>query len=319
MMEPIGPDRAAPAAALENTGIYYDWSARRPLTTADGCSFAEWPQVAGRYAFARHPDGFLVFLPSDRLTDEDEYAPGASYSLQSQLDQPFHRRRAQCTSELLAEALQEASAARRVLDVGCGAGHVTSYLRAAHPQAEFLGLDHSVSAIRHAKEAYPGIEFVVADGFAPPFPPDYFDVVVCNNLWEHLTDPIRLLEAAGRVTRPGGFFILSTPSRYRMGNVLRVLARRPVRFVSPLHVTEYSVGQVCEQLRFGGYEPVRVHSRPIAAGSYPLKFRVVHAVFKPPLWVVARILGLRHSLEETVFFLARRGSRPSVRTGGGAE
>jgi hypothetical protein len=75
-----------------------------------------------------------------------------------------------------------------------------------------------------------------------------------------------------------------------------------VVFVSRHHVTEYTVGQVKEQLAYGGFEVRRILSRPISAGS--IKANVAR-------WVLSNlisIIGSHHQLEATVFYLAQEST-----------
>ena len=68
------------------------------------------------------------------------------------------------------------------------------------------------------------------------------------------TTPLQMLKKIERSLKPGGHLIISTPSRYRLPNLIRVLVGKPIVLGSRQHVTEYSVGQVMEQLKYLGYE-----------------------------------------------------------------
>jgi hypothetical protein len=108
------------------------------------------------------------------------------------------------------------------------------------------------------------------------------------------------------VLRPGGHVIISTPSRYRVSNLLRVVSGRRVNFISKLHVTEYTVGQVIEQLRFGGFDFVAHFDRSVQPRTRSLTHFVAFRVIKPILSALLRLIGSHHSLESTVFYLARK-------------
>jgi len=69
--------------------------------------------------------------------------------------------------------------------------------------------------------------------------------------------------------------------------------------MSEYHVTEYTVGQVIEQLRFGGFEVIKVFSKPIR-DNY-LQFILVK-ILSP----ILALIGSHHQLESTVFYLAGR-------------
>jgi len=280
---------------------YYDYAKRRAIDVdKHGCQLADWEDRYGTASFARHPDGFLVFLPPWEINPSDEYSGADPYAVESGLEGDFQRRRVQCTLELVRTAVQRLGGGARILDLGCGQGHITSKLREALPEAEIAGLDYSISAITYANKKFPGIDFIVASAYQCPYRPSYFDIVLCNNLWEHVPDPLLLLSKIGRVMNPRGFLIISTPSRYRWGNLVNVIRGKPIQFMSEHHVTEYSVGQVIEQLRYGGFEVLRCYSKPYKSEN--LKFEVAKKLFS----LFASVTGSHHQLESTVFYLAQR-------------
>ena len=72
--------------------------------------------------------------------------------------------------------------------------------------------------------------------------------------------------------------------------------------MSAQHITEYSVGQIIEQLDALGYDLVEQMAPPIDPGS--ARARLVQKVVSRMLqW-----MGSHHSLESTVFYLARKGT-----------
>lgn len=291
---------------------YYNADEGRFLRREDGCPLRDWRTCGDSFKFAMHPRGFLVFLHSSQLEKRDEYDGHDPYGVFNESGSvgAFHERRFTGTISLVQEALRHAPGRSRILDVGCGRGHITAEILKRFPFAEVSGLDCSISAIAAASERYKGIDFVVADAYRPPYAPEYFDIVVCNNIWEHVPDPLRLLESLNRILTAEGYLIISTPSRYRLGNLARILMGKPVKFISPHHVTEYTVGQVIEQLRFGGFEAKAYSSRlrvPINDLTDLILRKVWGPLVRAYLWVIAS----HHSLEWTVFYLARKMSLPT--------
>jgi 2-polyprenyl-3-methyl-5-hydroxy-6-metoxy-1,4-benzoquinol methylase len=236
------------------------------------------------------------------LKVSDEYADSDPYTVEQNINSEFHTRRIELTVELVREAVSLRQNTPQILDLGCGQGHFTEKIRQALIGAKVTGLDYSVSAIEYAHEHFPEIDFEVGDAYESPYARSFFDVVVCNNLWEHVPDPLFLLSRIKRTVKPGGYLIISTPSRYRIGNLVRILRGKPVALISRHHVTEYTVGQVKEQLAYGGFEVKRVLSRPISAGS--LKANVARMVFSKFISMV----GSHHQLEATVFYLAQEAA-----------
>jgi 2-polyprenyl-3-methyl-5-hydroxy-6-metoxy-1,4-benzoquinol methylase len=205
-------------------------------------------------------------------------------------------------------AIAEGGRNVRILDLGCGQGHITSKIQENFQSAEISGLDYSISAIEYAVALFPQIDFAVGNAYDPPYSEGYFDIVVCNNLWEHVPDPLFLLKEIRRIIRSGGFLIISTPSRYRLENIVRVMRGKSVRFMSPLHVTEYSVGQIIEQLEFGKFEVIRIDSEPVITKNTTIKSLIINGVILPIIRVSLKITGSHHCLESTVFALAERSA-----------
>jgi len=216
---------------------YYDYPNCRPINIeSDGCDLAEWDRLYGDCSFAWHPKGFKIFLPPDRLLACDEYSEGDPYTVN--MHSEFHTRRIDLTVELVRTAVSSIQGTPEILDLGCGRGYITEKIRQSIRCARISGLDHSVSAIEYAHTHFPLIDFVVGDAYDPPYSPGFFDVVVCNNLWEHVPDPLFVLSRIRRITKPGGYLVLSTPNRHRLSNLLRVLRGKPVTFMSQHHVTD---------------------------------------------------------------------------------
>lgn len=287
-------------------GKYYSWKLKRVLSHNDGCSYDDWQKEPNDFSFSVNLKGFFIFVPFCELSSSDEYSDGDPYRVEINLNSQFQRRRIEATLDLLVKVSHRNGSSLRILDIGCGEGYITSEIQKKFPKAEISGLDYSLSSIVTAVDKFPGIDFVVANAYDPPYAPNYFDVVVCNNLWEHVPDPLVLLDKIRRITKPGGYLIISTPSRYRTSNLVRALFGRAIRFNSKLHVTEYTVGQVIEQLRFGKYKVEKVLSKSISNEGQSIQGIILYTFVKPILKFFLSIVSSHHSLESTVFYLAQK-------------
>lgn len=67
--------------------------------------------------------------------------------------------------ELISAVPLEATAVRRIVDLGCGPGHLTKYLRRRWPDAEIIGIDSSSEMIDQANTTNddPQVRYEVAD------------------------------------------------------------------------------------------------------------------------------------------------------------
>jgi SAM-dependent methyltransferase len=111
---------------------------------------------------------------------------------------------ARATAQAIEPLLDAAGvrAGTRVLDVGCGLGHLAA--AAVARGAAVTGTDLAEGMLEAARARHPGIEFVRGDGEALPFEDATFDAALAAFVINHLPDPERGAAELIRVTRPGG-------------------------------------------------------------------------------------------------------------------
>ena len=91
---------------------------------------------------------------------------------------------------------------RRLLDVGCGTGHLAA--AAARRGAKVLGVDFVESMVARAQANYPEVAFRQGDAEALDCDDASFEAVVCSFALLHLSDQEAAVAEACRVLRPGG-------------------------------------------------------------------------------------------------------------------
>lgn len=102
-------------------------------------------------------------------------------------------------------------AARRVLDVGCGAGHAS--MAAASAVAAVVPLDITFPMLQQtealaAERGYSQLAPTQADGGQMPFQSETFDAVISRYSAHHWPQPPQVLAECLRVLRPGGLLLL---------------------------------------------------------------------------------------------------------------
>jgi 2-polyprenyl-3-methyl-5-hydroxy-6-metoxy-1,4-benzoquinol methylase len=99
----------------------------------------------------------------------------------------------------------------RVLDLGCGAGTPSKVLMRDTDRYAVVGADLSRAAL-DAYIAATGRAGVQLDAQRLPFADGSFDVVVSDDVVEHLVDTDAYAKEIHRVLAPGGWLFLSTPN-----------------------------------------------------------------------------------------------------------
>jgi len=109
-------------------------------------------------------------------------------------------------------------AGERILDLGCGTGHLTAKIAQAGAQA--VGLDADPTMIATAQHHYPHLSFALAD--ARTFPIDQpFDAVFSNAVLHWIKEPDAVIQRVHQSLRPGGRFVAEFGG---LGNVQTIVA-----------------------------------------------------------------------------------------------
>jgi len=123
---------------------------------------------------------------------------------------------------------------KKVIDLGCGSGYGSAEL--AKKAESVVGVDVSEEAILEAKEQYiaANLQFQVGSLEQLPFADASFQLGVCFEVIEHLSEYRSLLAEARRVLAPGGQLVISTP------NVAYYAESRKLNGPNPFHSHEFS-------------------------------------------------------------------------------
>lgn len=100
----------------------------------------------------------------------------------------------------------------RLLDVGCGTGHVTRGLRARYPGAMVTGIDPAPGMLAEAarRHGHDRLDWQSGDAEHLPLADRSMDMVVSSLAIQWCPSPKGFLQEAERVLRPGGWLAFTT-------------------------------------------------------------------------------------------------------------
>ena len=180
----------------------------------------------------------------------------------------------------------------RLLDISSSTG-IMADLFARHFK-EVVGIDIDEKAVAFAKDNFQkdNLTYHVMDGLKTDFPDGQFDVVVCNQMYEHVPNAWSLMKEVRRVLAPGGVCYFGATNRLNVvechyGRLpflswlpkplahlyLRVLGRAKYyyethytywtlrKLVSEFELIDYTVRVVEDPVRFNAEDIVRNGSR----------------------------------------------------------
>jgi SAM-dependent methyltransferase len=183
--------------------------------------------------------------------------------------------------------------ARALLDVGCWDGeHTERYARSLRCQA--YGIEVFDEPARRAAARGVRVERVDLETQVFPWPDGSMDVVVCNQVFEHLKNVWTPMSEIARVLRPGGWLAISVPNLGSLHNrVLLALGRQPtsIRTLGP-HVRGYTFGEFRRFVTLGGAFRIE---RAVGVGFYPL-----------PVGLAGPLAALWPGASHTTVVLARK-------------
>jgi ubiquinone/menaquinone biosynthesis C-methylase UbiE len=108
---------------------------------------------------------------------------------------------------MIQELLGDAPAGAKVLDLGCGGGLLTRWLR--DRGLEPCGVDFSKGLISIAENENPDVNFTVSDISATPYVDNAFDVVVSGLVMHHVQNLDSVFAEVSRILNATGIFVFT--------------------------------------------------------------------------------------------------------------
>lgn len=169
--------------------------------------------------------------------------------------------------------------AKNILELGCGEGMFGSYLR-GKLKAKVTGIEIETGFATRAKKNLDKVYIGDAESIIKKLPAKSFDVIVANDVLEHMVDPYSVLKEANRILKNGGIVVSSIPNMrnfHVMYHLVRggqweyvesgILDRTHLRFF-----TKKSIRNMYESL---GYEVVK-HEGIFEESNLPAYFKFLN-------------------------------------------
>lgn len=114
---------------------------------------------------------------------------------------------------------------RRVLELGCAEGAFAAAVK-DHTGAEVWGIELNEQAAEHAASVIDRVLVGDASDRISELPDDYFDAIVCNDVLEHLVDPLAILTRLRYKLKPDGVVVASIPNIRYLPALSKVVFRK---------------------------------------------------------------------------------------------
>lgn len=150
----------------------------------------------------------------------------------------------QVLSDVEETILSFASVAKHssLMDIGCWDGRATARYALACGANQVSGIEIFADQVSQARERGIDVHKVDLERGILPLSDNSFELVICNQVFEHIKGVFDLLSEIHRILKPGGHFIFSVPNLASLHNrLLLLLGMQPtsIRIVGP-HVRGFS-------------------------------------------------------------------------------
>lgn len=152
---------------------------------------------------------------------------------------------------LVDELIPRQAGTARVLDVGCGAGHLMAELGRAGWAVDGLEPDPVAADVARRTS---GCRVTVGDLLTADLPASVFDLVVLSHVFEHLDDPNAALRRIAGLLAPTGRAVLIYPNPEGLG--ARLFQNRWTEWDPPRHLVMAPVSAICSAARRNGLRPL---------------------------------------------------------------
>lgn len=116
---------------------------------------------------------------------------------------------------------------KTVLEIGCAKGGFKASLR---PDVEIWGVEPNPLSAGHAASLGYKVQIGTYDEVADKLPDAYFDLVICNDVIEHMPDHEHFLRVIKAKMNPNASLIGSIPNVRYFGNVYKMLVLKDWKY-----------------------------------------------------------------------------------------
>ncbi len=101
-----------------------------------------------------------------------------------------------------------------MLEIGCSAGGMSEVFAKHFKYVTATDIDTDALKIAKSRNVYKNVQFQFSDSMELIFKKETFDIVICNHVYEHVSDAKKLMQEIYRVLKPGGICYFSGPNKY---------------------------------------------------------------------------------------------------------
>lgn len=124
------------------------------------------------------------------------------------------------------------SRGKKLLDIGCGAGKIAYLTGQKGFDVTGIEIERRVAKLAESNLGESGVKgkIIAGDILNLKLNEDFFDVIVCSEVIEHVDEPKKIIKKVLKLLKEGGLFILTTPHNQKYWTVSDEYADHKKRF-----------------------------------------------------------------------------------------
>ena len=160
-------------------------------------------------------------------------------------------------------SLLPADSRQKILEIGAGSGNTLSYIKEKKLAAEVWGVE--LMNMPGSNQQHPTIDnFQIAniENEDIAAPKEYFDVIICADVLEHLADPWVTVDKITGHLKPGGLLIVSIPNIREVKTIFGILFKGDFKYepsggiLDKTHLRFFCKKNIRELLTTNSLQPV---------------------------------------------------------------
>lgn len=204
----------------------------------------------GSKSFGKKVDAFRDILSINAKKFEDKWGVSPSYYFAPRPD-------------LINLVTEDTYKKINVLEIGCGCGATSTYLKGRFPLANTFGVELVPEAANIAKCVMNTICANIED-LEFPWEEDFFDYVIMGDVLEHLREPSTVLKRLYKYIKKGGHIIISMPNMKHFSVMIPLIMNDEFTYTNAgildtTHLKMYTRTEIIRLVQNSGYSLEHIH------------------------------------------------------------
>lgn len=193
--------------------------------------------------------------------------------------------------------------AKKILDVGCAAGGLSSKIKNRSKNIELIGIEQDKKLCQKAEKVLDKVHLANIEEFEVPYPEGYFDCIIFVDILEHLINPVDILTKYKRCLSDNGCIVISMPNVRYYKVILRLIFGGTWDYMEEgglldkTHLRFFTLINTKELIEAAGYKIIDIKRNKVSSRG----FRILNYLC---------FNGLRDFLTYQYFIKAKKAKNP---------